>query len=122
MEDEEPILDFMEKRLSSYGYEVKKSVNGEEALTLFQAAPEIFSLVITDQTMPKMTGVNLSKQLLEIRPDIPIILCTGYSPLIDAARAKEIGIRGFLMKPIESQKLLAMIRELSPGTSETHLS
>lgn len=122
VEDEEPILDFMEKRLSSYGYEVKKSVNGEEALTLFQAAPEIFSLVIADQTMPKMTGVNLSKQLLEIRPDIPIILCTGYSPLINAARAKEIGIQGFLMKPIESQKLLAMIQELSPGTSETHLS
>ena len=72
--------------------------------------------------MPKMTGVNLSKQLLKIRPDIPIILCTGYSALVDEAGAKEIGIRGFLMKPVESQKLLAMIREVLPETSVAHIS
>ncbi len=78
---------------------------------LFKEDPEAFDVVVTDQTMPKLTGVKLAEEMLAIRPDIPIILTTGYSAQVDEAKAKEIGIRGFLMKPVESQRLLDMIRE-----------
>jgi hemerythrin-like metal-binding protein/PAS domain S-box-containing protein len=114
VDDEEAILDFTEEVLSNNGYEVIKSVNGEEALSLFQEGPEKIDLVITDQTMPKLTGVNLSKKLLEIRPDIPIILCTGYSKLVDEEKAKAVGIRSYLKKPIDTNQLLKTINELIP--------
>lgn len=67
--------------------------------------------VITDQTMPQMTGVRLAEELLRIRPDIPIILCTGYSEKVDANAARAMGIRRFLMKPFSVQEMSQIIRE-----------
>jgi hemerythrin-like metal-binding protein/PAS domain S-box-containing protein len=116
VDDEAAILDFMGEVLSNNGYEVKKSDNGEEALTMFLEAREEINLVITDQTMPKLTGVNLSKQLLEIRPEIPIILCSGYSKLVDEAQAKAIGIRAYLKKPVDPDQLLKITGELINNT------
>jgi YesN/AraC family two-component response regulator len=70
------------------------------ALNAFQNEPDRFDVVITDQTMPGMTGVDLAQRMLQIRPDLPIILCTGYSNLVNEAQAKACGIKGFAMKPL----------------------
>lgn len=77
---------------------------------MFKAQPHHYDLVVTDQTMPNMTGDRLAKELLQIRPDIPIILCTGYSGWINERKAKSIGIRGFLLKPLVIRDLSAAIR------------
>ncbi len=73
---------------------------------------DFFDLVITDQTMPNMTGKDLAKELMVIRPDIPIILCTGFSEKIDERRAREMGISAFVMKPIVMRQITDTIREV----------
>jgi DNA-binding NtrC family response regulator len=81
-------------------------------LEAFRNAPDKFDLVITDTTMPNMTGVQLSQKLLEIRPDIPIIICTGFSKTIDDAQATKAGICGYVMKPVVMSELAKKIREV----------
>jgi len=66
--------------------------------------------VITDQTMPGMTGIDLARKILQIRPDLPIILCTGYSTLVNEEQAKAIGIKGFIMKPLSKQGIATLLR------------
>jgi YesN/AraC family two-component response regulator len=83
-----------------------------EALEAFRAEPDAFDLVITDVTMPSMTGIELAKELMAIRPDIPIILCTGFSELINEKRAKEMGIQEFVMKPFVIGKHAKTIRKV----------
>ena len=112
VDDEETLLTLIGELLSDYGYEVTKCADGKAALALFQAAPDKFDLVITDQTMPKLTGVELAKKLLAIRPDIPIILSTGYSKLVNEAQAKAIGIHNYLRKPIDPNQLLRVVNEV----------
>ena len=87
-------------------------INGVEALDLFKARPDDFDLIVTDQTMPKMSGVELTKELLRIKPELPVILCSGYSSKVTEADAKEIGIRAFCAKPLEMQKLGSVVREV----------
>jgi len=84
-------------------------VNGTEALAAFRSNPNRFDLVVTDMAMPKMTGVQLATRLLEIKPDIPIILCTGFSDLIDEKQAQTVGIRQYLTKPIRAKELLGAL-------------
>ncbi len=98
--------------LKKLGYTVVTKTNSLEALVEFQKGPENFDLVITDMTMPNLTGVELSQKLLETRPDLPIILCTGYSEKIDAQMAKSLGIRGFLMKPLAIRDMANTVREV----------
>jgi len=98
--------------LEELGYRVTVVTNGAEALERFRAHPEQFDFVFTDEAMPKMTGVHLSQELLRIRPDIPIILATGYSDTVSEETAKAPGIRQFLMKPININTLTQIIREL----------
>ena len=86
-----------------------------EALELFKAGPERFDLVITDLTMPNMTGERLAQELLEIRPGIPIVLCTGFSEHLTEEKARGLGIRGFVMKPLVIKELAQAVR----GTLET---
>jgi YesN/AraC family two-component response regulator len=83
-----------------------------EALELFNAKPDRFDLVITDMTMPNMTGDQLAKKMMKIRPDIPIILCTGFSERITETRAKRIGIRSYLMKPVTERNLGDIVRKV----------
>ena len=83
-----------------------------EALSIFQANPRAFDLVLTDQTMPYMTGEVLAQSLRRLRPDVPIILLTGYSPLIDAAKAQAFGIDAFLLKPAHINELAQTIQEV----------
>ncbi len=100
------------KILERLGYQVIARMNSIEALADFQHQPEAFDLVITDQTMPDMTGIDLAQSILEIRPDIPIILCTGYSSMISKKMVKSLGIKVVAMKPLVKGDLAIMIRQL----------
>ena len=82
------------------------------ALDVFRSHPDRFDLVITDQTMPNLTGEEISRELMQIRPDIPIILCTGYSDRMNEEKAKKMGIRSFLMKPFAMDKMALCIRQI----------
>ena len=86
--------------------------NGIEALALFRRDPAQFDLVITDMTMPQMTGDQLAKELLKIRPDIPVVLCTGFSHEINERKAKHFGISAFLMKPFVLRELATTVRKV----------
>ena len=88
MDDEEDLLDAIEKTLADLGYKVIGKNSGAGALAAFRAAPDSFDLIITDQTMPDIRGDALVEEFRRIRSDIPIILCTGFSSVIDADEAK----------------------------------
>jgi two-component system, cell cycle sensor histidine kinase and response regulator CckA len=114
--DDEPTLASLGKELlESLGYSVLALTSSIEGLKVFQAEPERFDLIITDQTMPDMTGITLAQKVLQIRPDMPIILCTGYSEQVTKDRARETGIREFLMKPLIMRNLAMTIRRLLDG-------
>jgi two-component system, cell cycle sensor histidine kinase and response regulator CckA len=91
--------------LEGPGYEVATETDSLAALERFKAYPEQFDLIITDMTMPHITGDRLVQKILKIRSDFPIILCTGYSDKLSEERAKEIGIRKYIEKPIEKETL-----------------
>ena len=96
--------------LERLGYEVVTRTSSLEALEAFRAQPDSFDLVITDQTMPNLTGVGLAKELIQIRPDMPIILCTGFSEQTSPEKAVAMGIREFLLKPIIRRELAEAVR------------
>ncbi|WP_454063282.1 GAF domain-containing protein [Candidatus Nitrospira salsa] len=100
VEDEESIAHLGKEILTQLGYSVRVETDSVNALKAFREAPEDFDLVITDQTMPNMTGEVLSQELLHQRPGIPIILCTGYSPRMTPEKARDLGIQAFLWKPL----------------------
>jgi PAS domain S-box-containing protein len=110
VDDEEALVEMGEDILAELGYEVTSRMNGREALALFTADPSRFDLIITDQTMPDMTGAQLAKEILTIRADMPIIMCTGFSHLVDADKAKAAGIRAFAMKPLTKREIARTIR------------
>jgi PAS domain S-box-containing protein len=112
IDDEEVIADLGKKMLMKLGYEVEALTSSPEALALFQKQPDHFDLVMTDMTMPKMTGEKLAKEIMTIRPDIPIILCTGYSEQITEEKAKILGIKEFAMKPIRIHDIATTIRKV----------
>ena len=112
VDDEEDLIEIGAQMLSHLGYEVATRSDGAEALEAFRAQPERFDLVITDMTMPNLTGDRLAKELIKIRPDIPIILCTGFSERISEQKAKEIGIREFSMKPFVMRDLAETTRRV----------
>jgi DNA-binding NtrC family response regulator len=112
IDDEKVLADMSQKMLERLGYRVTTRTNSIEALSTFRNEPEEFDLVITDQTMPDMTGSDLAQVLLQIRPEIPIILCTGYSSLITEAEARSIGIKGFAMKPLAKKNIAVLIRNV----------
>jgi len=110
VDDEKVILNAYKKMLTELGYTVTLSENGVEALELFRSDKNRFDLVITDFTMPNMNGMELAQKLMRIRPDVPIVLCTGFNALITPEKAKRIGIREFIMKPVKLQKMAQIIR------------
>jgi PAS domain S-box-containing protein len=111
--DDEAIIATMGKEiLESLGYSVVARNSSVEALELFEEQPDQFDLVVTDQTMPGITGVDLALRMLNIRPDIPIILCTGYSNLIDENTAKSLGIRDLVYKPITRGEIAQSVRNI----------
>jgi CheY-like chemotaxis protein len=112
VDDEAGLASATQILLSDLGYKVSVHTDAQEALTAFRVDAEAFDLVIADQTMPHLTGQELAQALRLIRPDIPIILCTGYSHVIDAARAEDQGINAFLMKPMDIYDLADTIQQV----------
>lgn len=111
VDDEEMLTEMGQTMLKRLGYRVTTRTSSLEALATIQAAPHQFDAVITDQTMPGLTGIDLARRMLQIRPDLPIILCTGYSNLVDEALARAWGIKGFAMKPLTKKDIAALLRE-----------
>ena len=101
-----------QKSLERMWYQVEVSLNPVEALELFRANPEQFDLVITDMTMPKMTGDQLVQEILKIRPDVPIIISTGFHENIDEQKAKQAGIRQYIEKPLNRRIMAEVFREV----------
>jgi CheY-like chemotaxis protein len=110
VDDEEPLALTGKGMLEALGYRVSATTSSREALEIFRSRPDQFDLVITDMTMPHMTGSELAGHVLKIRADIPVILCTGYSDLITPEKAKDMGIREFVTKPLPLQDLADTIR------------
>ena len=115
VDDEELLVEMARGMLESLGYHVTVAANGTEAWNLFLEDPSRFDLVITDQTMPDMTGVTLAQKMLKVRKEMPIILCTGYSEMVSAEKAKEAGISAFVMKPVVKKELAETVRRVLDG-------
>jgi PAS domain S-box-containing protein len=116
VDDEEALVTMSREILSDLGYEVTTSVKGREALDLFRRQPDAFDLVITDYTMPHVTGADLAKEILRIRADIPIVLCSGHGQRIDQEDVKNMGFSGFVMKPFTMRNLSdAICKALGKG-------
>ena len=111
VDDEEVLLEIATKMLETLGYQVTSRASSIEALKLFEARSRDFDLVITDMTMPQMTGDKLALKLLKIRPDIPIVLCTGFSERIGEKEARKLGIKQFLMKPFVLKDLGEVVKK-----------
>ena len=119
--DDEPVLvDIGATMLSSLGYEVTGVTSSLEALNLFRAAPGSFDLVITDMTLPKMTGIDLSREIMQIRPGIPVILCSGIRDSETEKQVKSMGIRAYSIKPLTRRDLSRVIRETLDGDCKKH--
>jgi PAS domain S-box-containing protein len=112
VDDEKMLVDIGQQALQRLGYDVVSRTSPIEALELFKAKPDFFDLVITDKTMPGITGDVLAKELMSIRPNLPVIICTGYSQTIDHERAKQIGIKAFVMKPILINEIATAVRKV----------
>jgi len=112
VDDEGSVADTVRLMLEHLGYEVAAKVSSVDALEAFQAEPDTFDLVITDQTMPKMTGKELAQRLLSIRPQIPVILFTGFGHGITEQEAKAVGISAYLMKPLDVNDMARTIRKV----------
>jgi PAS domain S-box-containing protein len=112
VDDEAPISKMGSRVLEQLGYTVTSRTSSVEALELFRTKPKTFDLVITDMTMPNMTGDKLAVELIKIRPDIPVVLCTGYSKKMSEESASEIGIKAFAYKPIVKADLAKTIRKV----------
>ncbi len=112
VDDEESIAKLGHRRLERLGYKLESTTSPIKALELFRSQPDQFDLVITDLTMPKMTGDKLVKEILNIRSDIPIILCTGFSEKIDEKKAKEIGAADYIEKPLDKRDFAFKVRKV----------
>jgi PAS domain S-box-containing protein len=112
VDDEKSIRNLGHDCLERFGYIVTTVPNGQKAMEIFSANPDHFNLVVTDQTMPNMTGEELANALLEVRRDIPIIICTGHSPTITPESSKASGISAFLQKPLAPTQLMRVVREV----------
>jgi signal transduction histidine kinase/ActR/RegA family two-component response regulator len=112
VDDEELLVNAVKQLLEYLGYKVAATTSSAEALLAFRRQPEDFDLVITDYTMPKMTGTDLADQIVQIRPDIPIILCTGFNERIDKEGARKSGICALMMKPASVREIAETIRKV----------
>ncbi len=112
VDDEPSLLKVSANMVRSLGYQVTAVQNPEDALELFARDPQAFDLLFTDQAMPGLSGFDLAQQALALRPDIPVILCTGYSDLVTGESALAAGIKAFINKPLSRQKIGETIRQV----------
>jgi signal transduction histidine kinase len=112
IDDEQALVDIGRQMLEYLGYDVVARTSSTDALEMFREQPDRFDLIITDTTMPNMTGERFSQEALKIRPDIPVILCTGFSEAITEQKAKDIGVRAYIMKPYVLSEIAEIIRRI----------
>jgi CheY-like chemotaxis protein len=112
VDDERILANLHSTILRDLGYTVTTATASIEALELFRHDPGQFDLIITDQTMPALTGAELAQEILKIRPDFPIILCTGYSSVFSREEAQGIGIKQYLTKPVLRTTLAQIVRQV----------
>ncbi|NWH04643.1 cache domain-containing protein [Desulfobacter latus] len=116
VDDEVPIAKLEGQMLKRLGYKVTISIGSQEALNSFKKSPDAFDLILTDMSMPNMTGDQLAYEIRKITPGMPIIICTGFSERINKERAEKIGVNGFLMKPIVKSDMAGMVRKVLDET------
>ena len=112
VDDEESLLVAGKGLLERYGHEVTVKTDGAEALEAFRADPDAFDVVITDQTMPRLTGAQLARELRQLRPELPVVITTGYSESVDAESIREVGAAAYLAKPFGARELFRVLREV----------
>ena len=112
IDDEESLVKIGKRQLEQFGYQVTGTTNGMDALQAFKEDPTQFDLIISDHTMPQQTGIELARKFLDIRSDIPIILITGFSELVDLQKIKELGIKELLYKPVSAVELGQKVRRV----------
>ncbi|KPA13165.1 multi-sensor hybrid histidine kinase [Candidatus Magnetomorum sp. HK-1] len=122
VDDEEAIVNMLQQMLERLGYRVTKRINCVEALEVFKAKPDFFDLIITDMTMPKMTGAQLTREVKKIRLNIPIVICTGFSEQINEENCKAMGIQGFVMKPVIKREIAEIIRKALDKSGNNELN
>jgi CheY-like chemotaxis protein len=115
VDDEVDVVAMCKQMLERLGYRVTDCTSSESALELFRSNPSVYDVVITDMAMPKMTGDRLASAMMKIRPDLPVILCTGYSEKLNEEAAQLIGIQRYLIKPVSRNQLTSAIREVLDG-------
>jgi PAS domain S-box-containing protein len=119
VDDEEMLVEWGGATLQRLGYRVTALTDSTEALRAFSTNPFLYDLVITDQAMPRLAGTHLVAEILRIRKDIPVILCTGHSETVSPEKAKGLGIREFLMKPTTRQELAEAVRRGLDGKADS---
>lgn len=120
VDDEEDIVRIAEEMLENLGYKVKATGSSPEALKWFDQTPDQFDLIITDQTMPMMTGSELANRMINIRPDIPVILCTGFSEVVLPEISESRNIRAVILKPFIIQEMALTIRKILEGQKKAN--
>jgi two-component system, cell cycle sensor histidine kinase and response regulator CckA len=117
--DDEPMITQMASvALDELGFKVVARNSSTEALALFQSAPDDFDVIVTDQTMPELTGLSLARLVLSLRPRIPVILATGYSEVATAETAETVGIRDFITKPLNMKDMATRILAVVPSLAD----
>jgi CheY-like chemotaxis protein len=112
VDDEKSLVDIVREILERFGYQVDAFVTPVEALERFRENPEIFDMIITDMSMPRMTGDQLVSQVLDIRPDIPVVLCTGFNEDLTDDKARKMGLRAIFNKPVNMRDLVTGVRDV----------
>ncbi len=115
VDDDQAQLKGLARMLERFGYKVTARSSGRTAATAFKKDPSAFDLIVTDQTMPRMSGIELARSLVKVRPDIPVILCTGFSEKVNGENVGHDGIRAFIMKPFTAQEIAGLIRKVLAG-------
>jgi CheY-like chemotaxis protein len=118
VEDQEEVAAIGRAMLERLGYRVTYAANGGDALELFRDDPDAYDLVVTDQTMPILTGADLARELLRLRPNLPIVLMSGFSEAITPDSARDLGIRGLVKKPIVTRDLAVTLRNALDGANQ----
>jgi CheY-like chemotaxis protein len=118
VDDEPVIVQMLQQALERLGYRVTGFTVSMEALSAFQQNPAGFDLVLADMAMPKMNGEHLVREMTAVRPDIPVIICTGFSERLNRDTAASLGIRGLLLKPVILSDLARVVRRVLDGADE----
>ena len=115
VDDEPAILETLKQMLDYLGYAVVSTTSSVEALEIFRDSPNRFDVVITDKTMPRMSGIHLAEKMNRIRPDLPILLCSGFDEILQDRELEKIGVRALLVKPLTAREIAGKIRQVLNG-------